>query len=1170
MQRNPLRPAIQARAMVWLSAASVVAALLILSSRSALGAEANGPVVALSFDEARGRLLPDSSGHANHAVSRAARLVKGVVGRGLECDGESNMVGCPSAATLDCVDALSIEAWVRLAALPADAHSAVVRKEGAYALRFGGNSLAFILWFDGEPAYLYGAKKDWELDRWYHLVGTYDGASMRLFVDGKEDAASPRARTGAIDKTSAPCGLGSSRSMYRLDGVLDEVRVFGRALCEEEIQTSFARGRASLKAQRGVEVEPVDIGPIYPVLRKPRREITMVQDGFLWIDAEDFADYGGWWLDTQFVQLMGSGYLIAAGLGQPVADATVDVAVPKAGKYRVWVRAKNWLKDFAPGQFTILVGDVASKQTFGKADTEAWIWESAGEFDLAEGNTRLALRDRTGYYSRCDAVILTTDLDYTPPAKTEDIRKERARLTGLSLKPQHMGHFDVVVVGAGSAGSCAALAAARTGARTALIQNRPVLGGNASIELGVPICGAAVAHANARESGVIGEATRIRVRYGHTKMSEPLQMLADEEENLSIFFNRHVFEAEMEGPSRIRAVKAVDTLTGAVTTCSGDVFVDCSGDGWLGYFAGAEYRLGRESRHEFNESLAPEKPDKITMSGCLMGKALSYRAEDTGRLAPYTPPAWASKLPPADQIGRKPRGFAGGQWWLEHPGTFDDVWEAERARDELIRISYGYWDYIKNHSPYQEAAARYALVHVPIMDAKRESRRLVGDYILTQNDVQNAVPFPDRIAYGGWSLDVHHPLGIFSGLEGPFDFDPRVPLYTIPFRTLYSVNIDNLLFAGRNMSVTHVALGTVRVQGTLAIVGQAAGTAAAMCAERRTTPRELWHSHIADLQQTLLKQDQYIPGIKNEDPQDLARQATVSASSAASYDLFERGELTLSRVHKGDLHPMTTTRAMMFPRGVNKRLGSVLLYLASTNSEPTKLTVHVRQSGAPRDFSATEDITAVEVDVPPGKEGWLRVPVNCTIEKPCAWVWLEPAEGIFWRLMTGGPAGSCRAYSGGRERAWTVMKGQQYALQTEPPLAIANDYGPENAVNGFARMVGDQTNMWASDPEQPLPQWLQLNFDKPVDLNTVYLTFDTDMTPRHRQTPPMPQQCVRDYELAYLDGGQWKTVAEVRGNFQRHRVHRFPKVTTGAVRLTVRATNGDSTARLFEIRAYCE
>jgi hypothetical protein len=454
------------------------------------------------------------------------------------------------------------------------------------------------------------------------------------------------------------------------------------------------------------------------------------------------------------------------------------------------------------------------------------------------------------------------------------------------------------------------------------------------------------------------------------------------------------------------------------------------------------------------------------------------------------------------------------------------------------------------------------LVYVPHGDAKRETRRLVGDYLLKQQDTQQGVMFPDRISYGGWTLDVHHPQGIYSGAEGPFDYNARVPIYSIPFRSLYSANVGNLLFAGRHVSVTHVALGSVRVQGTLATLGQAAGTAAAMCVDRRITPRQLGRDHIGQLQQTLLKQDQYIPGIVNEDPADLARSATVTASSTASHEIFDQPEVLPDK-----LHPLNMPRAVMFPRGIHRELKSVRLLLRSERSEPVELTLHVREAGAPGDYSADEDLMTATATVPPNRESFVEFPLDATIDAPIVWVWLPKTEGISWRLMASGPYQACRAYGGGASRPWTVVDGQYYAFSTEPPLAYETDYRPENVTNGVARIVERTSNLWASDPAEPMPQWIELEWPRPVTLNTVYLTFDTDLNAPHHTVPLVPQT-VRDYRLSYFDAGQWKPLATARENFQRRRVHRFAPVQTAKLRLTVEATNGAPSARLFEIRAY--
>jgi len=916
---------------------------------------------------------------------------------------------------------------------------------------------------------------------------------------------------------------------------------------------------------RGAEQGDDRQGPSEHVaFRKPPSDTRMVQDGFLWIEAEDFKDYGDWRLDTQFVHLMGSAYLIAGGIGSPIRDATTDITVSKAGRYRVWVRTKDWLKGHSPGRFTVSVNGVRSGQVLGVAETQAWIWQSAGEFELPCGAMRIALHDLTGYFARCDSLLLTTDLSYRPPNEPNDLLRERARLTGCSLEPREEGAFDVIVVGGGTAGCCAAIASARLGAKTALVQNRPVLGGNASIELGVGVAGASARHRNARESGIIEEAGEIKRRRGDRSVSEAFRILTEAERRLAVFYNRHVVGVETDGGGRIVAVKAVDTLTGLHSRYRGLLVVACTGDGGVVFYAGAKYRMGRESREEFGEDLAPSQADAITMSGCLMGNlAIGFRAEDTGVPTTYVPPSWAAKLPSGEAFGRAIRRLTTGEWWMEHPGDIDDLYDAERARDELIRISFGYWDYVKNAWPQRHEAATWKLVHVPHMDAKRETRRLIGDHILTQQEVQKGTLFPDRISYGGWSIDVHHPKGIFSGKEGPYYCDPHVPIYTIPYRCLYSVNVENLLFAGRDISVTHIALGTVRVMGTLATLGQAAGTAAALCLRHNVSPRKLGQEYITELQQTLLKHDQYIPAITNEDPADLARGATVTASSTAAHEEFGRQHVVLT-----ERHELNTPRAVMFPRGANRELKSVRLWLHSERREPVDVALHVRGAKAAGEFQPGADLATVSARVNPGPRSVVEFRIDRTIEEPYVWVWLPKTPGLSWWLMSSAPEGTCRAYGGDDRRQWTVVR-QAYAFATDPPLALETDYRPENVINGVARIVGKAGNMWVSDPRQTLPQHVELSFASPVVINTVYLTFDTDLDPRFGGSTVSPR-CVRDYSLTGYDGKQWHELAKVGDNDRRRRVHRCETMSLAKLRLTVQATHGDRSARVFEVRAYKE
>jgi len=450
---------------------------------------------------------------------------------------------------------------------------------------------------------------------------------------------------------------------------------------------------------------------------------------------------------------------------------------------------------------------------------------------------------------------------------------------------------------------------------------------------------------------------------------------------------------------------------------------------------------------------------------------------------------------------------------------------------------------------------------IPILDAKRESRRLVGDHILTQHDAQAGRMFPDRVAYAGWPLDIHHPKGIYSGKEGSLDFMIKVPLNSVPFRCVYSKNIDNLLMAGRCASFSHVALGTVRVQSTLATIGQAAGTAAAMCVDRKIDPRTLGQRHIAELQQELLKDDQTIPGIRNEDQEDLALNATVTASSCHA-DGEEAGIVIARRI------PLNMDRSVMIPAKEGKTIKSASLYLESKTSRAQN--VNVRLAGM-KEFGAFDTAKVVgehTMSVPAKTKGWVSVPVNATLPEGTRFlqIALPSVPGVDWPTM------APQRTPGGRSYNDTAVPGEFYAVRTDPPTfpqADSPSYEPKNIINGWTRLADNATSMWNSDPEQPLPQWVELDFDKATAFNTVQLTFVTDPKGQRPKLPFSPT-CVRDYELSALVDGKWVRVIRERDNFQRHRVHSFVTQTATKLRLTLSATHGDKSASLFELRVYSE
>lgn len=587
----------------------------------------------------------------------------------------------------------------------------------------------------------------------------------------------------------------------------------------------------------------------------------------IWLETEDFENKGAWIVDTQFTHLMGSAYLMAPGVGKPVGAARTTFTIAKDGDFALWLRTKDWVPEFHPGRFRVLMDGQQVGGELGASGKKGWAWERAGSIRLYADVHELALDDASGAFARCDAIWLTPDLAVAPSDDYAETERLRARIAPQQ-PVRDTGEFDVVVVGAGPAGVCAAVAAARSGAKTALVHDRPIAGGNCSREIGIGTGGAATFHHPGwDEQGIVEEWNALGRTEQDRKPDLTLgaERLFAKEPNLTVALNERVVAAEMAEAAcsesslypRIEAAVSRNTLTGVQTRWRGRMFIDCTGDGWLGFHAGAEYRFGREAAQEFGEppTLAPERPDTLTMSGCLT----SYKFEMREKTVPFETPPWADVLP--EGFTRPVTGL-GRPWWLEHPNALDDLGGGEEARDELIRYVFAYWGWLKNKSPLAKEAEKAELVKVPTINGRRESRRLVGDYVLSAPDLIAGRVFEDRVAYGGWGLDVHDTLGIKnpdSNGWGPGTEPVIVPIYTIPFRCLYSRNVPNLLMAGRNISVTHLALGSTRVGATCATEGQAAGTAAALCALEGLTPRELCRTRIEDLRKRLVADGMRIP-----------------------------------------------------------------------------------------------------------------------------------------------------------------------------------------------------------------------------------------------------------------------------------------------------------------------
>lgn len=463
--------------------------------------------------------------------------------------------------------------------------------------------------------------------------------------------------------------------------------------------------------------------------------------------------------------------------------------------------------------------------------------------------------------------------------------------------------YDVVVIGGGMSGICAALAAARHGARTALVHDRHVLGGNASSEIRMHICGASenLAKPDLEESGILHEImldNKSRNDYYNFSIWDMvLFSTVKRQKNLTVYLSTAMESCEMGEGSTIRSIDAYQLTTETHWKISGKVFIDCTGNATLGYYAGAEFRTGSEGRDEFGEPDAPGQPNKERM-----GNTLLFKAVGRGHPVAFKKPDFARTFTEEELKYRTHSAVHGAQikgevdkayvrmtsfstssvdygyWWIELPGETDDIIdEYEQIRDELVSCIYGIWDHLKNGGDH--GAENYDLEWVGMLPGSREGRRLIGDYILNENDILSNRQFEDAVAYGGWPMDIHTAKGLYDFDELPSRVISFDGAYTIPYRSYYSKNISNLMMAGRDISASKMAMGSTRVMGTCAVGGQAVGTAAALCIKYDCDSRGV-QEHMRELQQMLLKDDDYIPGILNEDPKDLARSAKVTATSA--------------------------------------------------------------------------------------------------------------------------------------------------------------------------------------------------------------------------------------------------------------------------------------------------
>lgn len=582
----------------------------------------------------------------------------------------------------------------------------------------------------------------------------------------------------------------------------------------------------------------------------------------LLVETESFEAWGGWKLDTQFIQQMGSPYLLAHGLGRPVEDAVTTVKFPQTGTYRVYVRTKDWVARWnapgKPGRFQILVDGQALSETFGTQGKD-WFWQAGGSVEVSQLEVRLSLHDLTGFDGRCDAIYFTTS-DQPPPNVAAPLADWRLAQLGLEKEPIRRTGYDLVVIGGGYAGMGAAISAARMGCKVALIQDRPVLGGNGSSEVRV------WAQGNIRRGRFprIGEIIE-EFADSATKSPGRAEEFGDDlkeaivraEANIDLFLNHHAYQVNA-ADGHIQSVTAFDTRTSQQSQFEATLFCDSTGHGTIGFLAGADWDMEDEGR---------------------MGMSNMWTWDELEKPTEFPETPWALEL--AMEDFPYPRDHH-GQWFWESGFNKDAVDDAEGIRDHNLRAVYGAFNAMKNRDGADEHK-NAILTWIAYIGGPRESRRLLGDIILTQGDVVSKRNFVDGVVPSTWSIDLHYPKKQYADKfpDNPFisvaEFNTSVDReygYPVPYRCFYSRNIDNLFMAGRDISVTHQALGTTRVMKTCGMMGEVVGRAASLCAKYDCQPREVYELHLDELIELL-----QLPG--------KARRETVNSKISIPDDALE-------------------------------------------------------------------------------------------------------------------------------------------------------------------------------------------------------------------------------------------------------------------------------------------
>ena len=740
---------------------------------------------------------------------------------------------------------------------------------------------------------------------------------------------------------------------------------------------------------------------------------------------------------------------------------------------------------------------------------------------------------------------------------------------------------DLVIVGGGLSGVCGAITAARQGIKVALVQDRPVLGGNASSEVRLWVLGATSHMGNnnrwAREGGVIDELlveNLYRNPEGNPLIFDSIILeKVVSEPNITLLLNTAVYEVKKKNADTIESVTAFCSQNQTIYELTAPLFCDASGDGVVGFLSGAAFRMGAESAEEFGEKFAPS-----VEYGELLGHSLYFYSKDDGKPVRYIAPSFAhdvtQKVPKFKSFNAK--DFGCRLWWVEYGGRLDTVHDTEEIKWELWKVIYGVWDYIKNSGNFPEAA-NLTLEWVGTIPGKRESRRFEGDYIIIQQDIVEQRPKHDAVAFGGWSIDLHPADGVFSEKPGCNQWHSK-GIYDIPYRSLYSKNVQNLFLAGRIISASHVAFGSTRVMATTAHIGQAIGMAAVLATKNKLNPREIYTNGLVPLlQEELLKTGHFLPNRSLNDKKDLVQTAKITASS----------NLSLAEIPEdGELGPLSISTAQMIPVNAARALNTTI---HAYGLKETTLEIELRISESGNNHTPEVILAKKSIPIVKGRNCLKINWENVEIETPqYAYLVLQKNEHITLPRSNKRISGILSVFNTvnkavsnyGKQTPpedigvhafefWTPQRrpeGQNIAMKFDPPIEA---FGVDNIRNGVSRPT-NQPNAWVADFDDTHPH-LTLNWDEKQAISSIVLGFDADFDhPLESVLMTHPETvspfCVQNYRIF---DDQNSLIFEKKGNHQSlNTIQLEQPIFTKSLTLEVEHPSVNAPASVFEMRCY--